>query len=66
MALQLVLNAGLKSHSEVFVILGDLIDICAVWSCKYLCHTWLLVKTTASVSLAVQAAFSATKSFAGF
>jgi len=29
-ALQFVLNAGLKSHSEVFVILGDLIDVCAV------------------------------------
>lgn len=29
-ALQFVLNAGLKSHGEVFVILGDLIDVCAV------------------------------------
>ncbi|DBA74789.1 TPA: hypothetical protein ACH3X2_009311 [Trebouxia sp. C0005] len=27
--LQFVLNAGLKSHGEVFVILGDLIDVCA-------------------------------------
>ena len=30
MLLQLTLNAGLKSHNEVFVVLGDLIDICAV------------------------------------
>ena len=29
-ALQFVLNAGLKNHGEVFVILGDLIDVCAV------------------------------------